>query len=113
MSPRRSGPVVQFRFSDTNPRTGRPLTQSRFRDLPDYATHVVTDRLRLTPQAWDLFTRDGQTHPRVPDGDVFVAYQISATGGGTGRAAGWGSRQFARPGLEVLDSTDPEVSPWF
>jgi hypothetical protein len=48
----------RFRFSDTNPITGRRYEESRFRDLPDYAAAVVRERLNMEPGVWNLNVED-------------------------------------------------------
>ncbi|MCR3753732.1 hypothetical protein [Lentzea californiensis] len=96
-----SAPLA-FRFADTNPRTGRSLAQSRFQELPQHVASVVADRLRLTPQVWNALAQDDEVHGFVGAKAVFEVWQTRE---------GWQSRQFARPGTEVLDSEDDGV--WF
>ncbi|RDI23066.1 hypothetical protein [Lentzea flaviverrucosa] len=93
-------PPLAFRFADTNPRIGRSLAQSRFHELPQHVASVVADRLRLTPQVWDALAEDDEVHGFVGAKAVFEVWQTRE---------GWRSRQFTRPGTEVLDSEDDGV----
>ncbi|GGN04155.1 hypothetical protein GCM10011609_49220 [Lentzea pudingi] len=91
-----------FRFSDANATTGRSFAQSRFHELPQQVASVVTDRLHLTLDVWDALVQDGEVHGFVGAEAVFEVWQTRE---------GWRSRQFARPGTEVLDVEDDGV--WF
>ncbi|MEJ2859475.1 MULTISPECIES: hypothetical protein [unclassified Saccharothrix] len=48
---------LRFRFSDTNPITGRAYWWSRFDDLPYCVSLVVEDELGLSEHAWNNLVR--------------------------------------------------------
>lgn len=49
-----------FRFSDTNPITGRPYSHSRWRDLPEYAADMIERTTSLCGGEWDVLVEDGE-----------------------------------------------------
>lgn len=51
---------AEFRFSDTNPITGKPYSQSRWQDLPEYAAVVIEQRLNFCGGEWDVLVEDGE-----------------------------------------------------
>lgn len=49
-----------FRLSMINPLTGRPFSQSRWRDLPDYAAEIIESHSNLCGGEWDVLVADGE-----------------------------------------------------
>lgn len=93
MSAAEAVPVAdRFRFSDDNPMTLVPYTQSRFGDLPGYVTHVIEHEFGLTACSWDALVATGEASTVVGQ---WRTYSI----------AGWLStqatrRQQRRPGRQ-------------
>lgn len=55
-----SDPPASFRLSMSNPVTGRPYSESRWRDLPDYAAEVIESQSNLCGGEWDVLVEDGE-----------------------------------------------------
>jgi hypothetical protein len=51
---------AEFRFSDTNPDTGRPYHRSRWRDLPEFVTFIALFDLNIPRDEWDIRVEDGE-----------------------------------------------------
>jgi hypothetical protein len=49
-----------FRFSDTNPVTGRPYTRSQWADLPEFVAHVIEHQLNFCGGEWNVLVEDDE-----------------------------------------------------
>ncbi|MBP2475719.1 hypothetical protein JOF53_004591 [Crossiella equi] len=89
-----------FSFSEDNPLTGLAYARSRFRDLPEYAARVVTDRLHLNGGEWNVLVEDGEVYDFVAPLTRFDT-KTSATLPdltGPGHALEFHARKSAHPG---------------